>query len=344
MLRSGSLFLLVIAISGCGSTSTTAGNTAAVTDNASKPSFGLYDISSGRSESTAPVAAAKAANTTSNSAVSNSVSTSKGSRPKVPLGEKISLIQAATAQQPARANERMVVRNADIQLECESATAAQQKVESIVQAYGGFVVESQQTASDRTSLNRDTVSMTVRVPAAKFITALEEIRSSGTKVIDETVRGEDVTEEFIDVEARLKNQKALELQFMEIMKRAYSVEDAIYVQGQLAEVRGEIEKIEGRMRFLENQSSLSTIKVRLQTPTALANSSVGISARMMQSLAAGFDFAMTFILGMATFLIAILPFALFIALPGMLLFRYFWRRNNRPLSVSEIAADEIGKQ
>jgi hypothetical protein len=238
----------------------------------------------------------------------------------------------------------MVVRNADLQLECESATAAQQKIESIVQAYGGFVVESQQTASDRASLNRDTVLMTIRVPAVKFITALEEIRGSGTKVIDETVRGEDVTEEFIDVEARLKNQKALELQFMEIMKRAYSVEDAIYVQGQLADVRSEIEKIEGRKRFLENQSSLSTIKVRLQTPTAIANNAVGISARMMHSLSAGFDFALTFILGMATFLIAILPFALFVGLPGILLFRYFWRRNNRPLSVSDIAADEIGNQ
>jgi hypothetical protein len=85
-------------------------------------------------------------------------------------------------------------------------------------------------------------------------------------VIVESVKGEDVTEEFIDIEARLKTQKALEAQFLEIMKRSNSVEDALNVQTEIARVRGEIEKIEGRKRFLESQASLSTIKIKLQTP------------------------------------------------------------------------------
>jgi hypothetical protein len=338
------LFLFTIVISGC--SAETSRDSVPVAGNSAGPSFGdvAKSIAPPRTESlTQQPSSANTMSNASTARVSNSGS-AKGSRPQVSLGKSISLIQAASAQQAPVTTDRMVVRNADLQLESESATAAQQKIESIVQSYGGFVVESQQTATNRTSLNRDTVSMTVRVPAAKFITALEEIRGAGTKVIDETIRGEDVTEEFIDVEARLKNQKALELQFMEIMKRAYSVEDAIYVQGQLAEVRGEIEKIEGRKRFLENQSSLSTIKIRLQTPTAIANNSAGISSRMMQSVETGFNFSLNFMLGLATFLVAVLPFAIFIGLPVLIVFRYFWKRNDRPLSVHEIAEDELGDE
>ncbi len=94
--------------------------------------------------------------------------------------------------------------------------------------------------------------MTIRVPSEKFDETLNEIRKNSNRVIVETVKGEDVTEEFIDIEARLKTKKALEEQFLEIMKRSNSVEEALNVQRELAEVRGEIEQIEGRKRFLEN--------------------------------------------------------------------------------------------
>jgi len=185
------------------------------------------------------------------------------------------------------------------------------------------------------------VLMTVRVPAEKFTEAIEEIRKTASRVVVETIKGQDVTEEFIDIEAQLKAKKALELQFMEIMKRANSVEDALEVQRQLAEVRGEIEKIEGRKRFLENQASLSTTKIRLQTPAAISASGSGFGYRLTDSLGTGFDIALNFILGLVTFIIAVLPFALFIGLPAFLAARYFWRRQKRPMTVSEIAEEEL---
>jgi hypothetical protein len=134
-----------------------------------------------------------------------------------------------------------------------------------------------------------------------------------------------VTEEFIDIEAQLKAKKALEAQFMEIMKRANTIGDALNVQSQLASVRGEIERIEGRKRFLENQSSLSTIKIRLQTATVYAASSVGFGDRLALSFAAGADVAASFVLGLITVVVAALPFALVIGLPAFLFFRYVWK-------------------
>ena len=94
------------------------------------------------------------------------------------------------------------------------------------------------------------------------------------------------------------------------MKRANTVEDALSVQSQLADVRGEIERIEGRKRFLENQASLSTIKIRLQTAKVFAASSDGFGECLSDSFTAGFDVALNFVLGLITLLIAVLPFAL----------------------------------
>ncbi len=77
-----------------------------------------------------------------------------------------------------------------------------------------------------------------------------------------------MTEEYIDLEARIRTQQALEAQFLEIMKGAKEVSDALQVQRELANVRTEIERVEGRRRFLESQTSLSTIKVTLEPARA----------------------------------------------------------------------------
>lgn len=252
-----------------------------------------------------------------------------------------SLKQAEQNQRSTLAADRKIIRNAELDLETDSPEDAQQNITSIAESKGGFVVESQQSSTDIKSSTRDIVTMTVRVPAERFGETLDEIRKTAKRVVIETVKGQDVTEEFIDIEAQLKAKKALEAQFMEIMKRANTVEDALNVQSQLADVRGEIERIEGRKRFLENQSSLSTVKIRLQTPRVFAARSAGFSDRLADSFASGFDIAMNFVLGLVTLLVALLPVALLIGLPGALLFRYFWKRQTRPVSVAEIAEEEI---
>ena len=274
----------------------------------------------------------------------NAASNAAPAPTRQPSAGDVTLTQATTSQQAPLTVDRKIIRNADIQIESDAPADAQQKIEAIAQSYGGFVVESQQSMSDERAATRDIVTVTVRVPAEKFASAIEDIRKTGNRVINETVKGEDVTEEFIDVEARLKAKKALEEQFMEIMKRANTVGEALEVQRQLGDVRAEIEKIEGRKRFLENQASLSTIKVRLQTPAAFANSSKGFGYRLMDALATGFDFALSFVLGLITLAVAVLPFLLFICLPIYLIIRYFWRRSTRSYSVSQIAEDELGKQ
>ncbi len=264
-----------------------------------------------------------------------------GNTPSQAFTQQVSLNQAENVQNQPVVTERKIIRNADLQLESDAPDGAQQKITAIAESKGGFVVESQQSSSDARSGKRDTVTMNVRVPSEKFGETLEEIRKTASRVVVETVKSDDVTEEFIDIEAQLKAKKSLEAQFLEIMKRANTVEDALEVQRQLAEVRGEIERIEGRKRFLENQASLSTIKIRLQTPTAFTANTDGFGYRLKESFGKGFDAALSFILGLVSFVIAILPFLIFIVLPIYLVIRYFLKKRGKSATASRIAKEEL---
>lgn len=254
---------------------------------------------------------------------------------------KATTASLAQTESSAAMASRKIIRNADLALEADSPEEVQKQITTIVEANGGFVVESQQTSSDSTSRSRDTVAITLRIPAEKFDITLGEIRKTASRVVSEAVKGQDVSEEFIDIEADLTAKKALEAQFMEIMKRANTVEDALDVQRQLSEVRSSIEKIEGRKRFLENQAALSTVKLQIRTPAAISASSEGFGSRFTESFGSGIDIALNFILGLVTLIIGALPFVLFIGVPTFYISRYFYRRHNRSLSVAEIAKEEI---
>lgn len=257
------------------------------------------------------------------------------------VAQQVSLNQAEQTETAPVVAERKIIRNADLQLEADKPEDAQTKISQIAESKGGFVVETQSSASDVKANVRDTVTMTVRVPAAKFDESLNEIRATASRVIVENVKGEDVTEEFIDIEARLKTQKALETQFLEIMKQSKTVEDALNVQTEIARVRGEIEKIEGRKRFLESQASLSTIKIRLTAPTAFSQNSSGFFYQLKEAFGDGFDGALSFILFFVRLLIALIPFFLFVVLPVYFVIRYFVRKNRRQKLADEIVREEI---
>src|SRR5712664_3476154 len=129
----------------------------------------------------------------------------------------VSLNQAGAANAASQAIERKIIRNANLTLEVASPTESQRKIFSAAEAQGGIVVTSEMTqqTSDDKSKPEVSVNLVVRVPALQFDQVMEEIRGVANRVLQEKRTGQDVTEEFIDLEARIKNQKALEVQFLE---------------------------------------------------------------------------------------------------------------------------------
>lgn len=228
---------------------------------------------------------------------------------------------------PETANvERKIIRNAELTIESQNPEEAFRKVASMAEAKGGFVVTSEATQPEGAAEpSRTSVSVTLRIPAAQFDSTVEEIRKAGDRVLQDKRTGQDVTEEYIDLQARLQAKKALEAQFLEIMKQAHNVSDALEVQRQLAEVRGEIEQIEGRKRFLENQSSLSTIKVNITPPVQIIGTGGGVKEALRDGLAA----ATMIVLVLVRVIVAALPLALIVGLPTWLIVRYWIRRSRR---------------
>lgn len=233
-----------------------------------------------------------------------------------------------TAPQPSASptpvnTDRKIIRNGEFTIESKNPTEDQRKIQAIAESFGGFVVTSEfQQSSSYVSV----VNVIVRVPSAQFQAATEKIRNVGT-VLREKISGKDVTEEYVDLEAQLRAKRALEAQFLEIMKQARKVEDALSVQEKLSEVRTEIERLEGRRRYLENQAALSTINVTLQTPAPLTVASqTGFWASVKSSFGDGVDVAVSIVLGIIHFVIVMLPVFVLILLPAGLLLRYCWKR------------------
>jgi hypothetical protein len=242
----------------------------------------------------------------------------------------VSLNDSAKTEQVA-ATDRKIIRNADLTIEVASPTETQSKVVSIAEAHGGFVVNSeakQRDNGDATDRTLD-IKLVVRIPENQFGAVLDKVRGLASNRNEEKVTGQDVTEEFIDLDARIKTQRALEAQFLQIMKQAGKIEDALEVQRQIAEVRTEIEKLEGRKRFLENRSSLATITVNILAPKPITVNTSGFGRSVRDSISESVDVGAEIVLFFVRFVIVMIPITLLLLLPGGLLLRYFIRRARR---------------
>ena len=242
-----------------------------------------------------------------------------------------SLDQTEKAVSVEAAVDRKIIRDANLTIEVVSTTEAQQRVTSIAETFGGFVVtsEARQRQDSEPAKRTLDIKLVIRVPSGQFNAALEQIEKLATNLPERNVTGQDVTEEFIDLDARLKTQKALELQFLDIMKQAKKVDDALEVQSQIADVRTEIEKLEGRRRFLESKSSLSTITVNIHTPTPIVVTASGFTYTIREALSDSIDVATGIVLFFIRFAIVITPIFVLLILPAGLIALYFRRRVRR---------------
>jgi hypothetical protein len=241
----------------------------------------------------------------------------------------VSLASTGTVYAASESIERKIIRNGEITLEAASPTEGLRKITAAAESHGGFVVTSEIKQNPPSAGAKPSLSVTVvaRVPSAQFAATLEQIRAAGERVVQEKVSGQDVSEEYLDVEARLRNKKALEGQFLEIMKQARKVDDALAVQSQLADVRTEIERLEGRRRFLENQAALSTISTTLQMPQPIiAASTAGFGASIKQAFGDAVDTAASIVLFVIQAVIVLVPIGVLFGLPGWLVWRILRRR------------------
>lgn len=200
-------------------------------------------------------------------APSFSVTSPDSSRPTVPSATPPPTIQIPPKEEGiadgdaiAADTDRLIIRTGNLSLVVEDVTQAIDLISNIATDTGGFVVNSQSYHIGESL--RGTI--TVRVPSETFETAMTSIAALAVDVRSETTNSQDVTEEFVDLQARLKNLEAAEQQLLAIMAKAEKVEDVLAVQRELTNTRAQIEQTKGRIQFLERSTSTSLIQVDLE--------------------------------------------------------------------------------
>jgi hypothetical protein len=175
--------------------------------------------------------------------------------------------------------ERMIIRSGDISLVVEDVSSARDEVVGVAVGVGGYVVSTNIYGEGADKRGR----ISVRVPDEKFDQALVELRALAVRVSSESSDSQDVTEEYVDLESRLKNAEATENQYLALLEKAEDVEDILMVYERLSQVRREIEQLKGRMQYLERTSSMSLLTVHLE-PAATAGPLVRVGWSVGETL------------------------------------------------------------
>jgi len=224
---------------------------------------------------------------------------------------------------PSTAEERMIVRTGEMSLVVEEVSKACDDIARLAARFDGYVVSTWISGEEEEM--RGWIS--IRVPDDKFDQALAELRNLAVRVKSERTYSEDVTEEYIDLESRLKNAEATEKQYLALLEKAVDVEDILRIYESLSRVRQEIEQIKGRMQYLERTSSMSLISVQLE-PEATAKPLVHAGWSALEALKSAVRGIVTF--GQWLVILAIW-LLIFIPVWGTILGVILWRRRRRKI-------------
>lgn len=217
-----------------------------------------------------------------------------------------------------------VIKSASLEIRVSKGSFGRQfdRATSVAEQFGGFVSSSSVTESDG-KLSSGT--LTIRVPSNQFQAAVARFKGLG-KLTHEEQSGQDVTKEYVDLEARLKQAKAQEAFYLRLMDQAKSISDMIQIQSQLSAVQLRIEEIQGQLQFLQDQTSFSTITARIFEPGAPIGGRPKGLAKAWQDAREGFE---SVIGGTVVAAGWIAPFGL-IALAGFVGYRLVRRSRVRP--------------
>lgn len=175
-------------------------------------------------------------------------------------GSVLLAVNGSQQATPLENTERMVIRTGTLEIIAIDPLRAAEQVRDLATHLSGFVVSSRVSGSDE---RRRSAQVTVRIPAEYFDEARTEVRRIAKTVEQDTIEARDVTREYVDQEARLRNARAEEAQYLTILKRAAAVNDVLEVSSKLAEVRGRVEESEADLRFLHHQVEMSLLTTNI---------------------------------------------------------------------------------
>ncbi|MDP9426033.1 MAG: DUF4349 domain-containing protein [Actinomycetota bacterium] len=214
-----------------------------------------------------------------------------------------------------------IVKTADLGMRAEDVRESASRAQEIAARFGGSVASSRIDGGD----GAVTADLVLSVPSAEFEAALDDLRGLG-EVTTDTVGGEDVTEEFVDLRSRERNLLAAEESLLRLYDKAESVDDAISIERELTDLRGQIEVVQGRIQYLEERTSTSRISLAIEPLQKLAESRPSLEPARAVSTA--WNASLNFLGTVAGAAISVLVFGWWLV-PALVVAAVWWRRRPR---------------
>lgn len=153
-------------------------------------------------------------------------------------------------------SNRMIVKNGDVRLTVKDTDVAIDRATQIIGDAGGYIVSSRVWYQDYYGNNLKYATITIGVPVNEFEKVLSKLRGLATKVVDETAAGDDVTDQFVDLQSQLTNLEATRARIQDFLKDARTIDEALRINQELSNIEGQIEQIKGQMNYLEKRSTI----------------------------------------------------------------------------------------
>ena len=208
--------------------------------------------------------------------------------------------------------EKKIQRNANISIEVKNLDESIDKLNEIILLFNAEIISSNKGGLD---FGQPYANIRIRVLSSNLDSAIKEFKKLSTKIISENVYTNDVTEEFIDTEARLKIMKSTEDRFNSLLLKSETVEEIIQVEKELMRIRGDIESLEGRLNYLSKTTDTSEINLNLNEQIPITGESWKINdsfTSALQNLSSFAKWLADFIINIIVFIPAIIVIALII--------------------------------
>ena len=212
-------------------------------------------------------------------------------------------------------SKRKIIKNGEIHFESDNIAQTRKIIFENVKELDGYISDDRVANEE----NKVEYHITIRVPSSNFDLLLNKISENAENIDSKNVSATDVTEEFIDIEARIKTKKELEFRYKELLLQAKKVEELLAIEKELGTLRSDIESIEGRLKFINNNIELSTLTIVFYDHNT---SSFNLSDKIFDGLQNGWSIFLWLIVG----LVNLWPFLIIVL---MLLSFLKWRRDKK---------------
>ncbi len=178
--------------------------------------------------------------------------------------------------------ERKIIMRANLSIEIKNIDEVDSRITNLIENYNGYIADSSNWENQN---KQKFYRYQLRIPADNFNQILSELDSDNFgQVLSRSVSGQDVTEEYMDLDIRLRNLLAQEERYRELLDKAEEVEEILKIEKELTRVRTDIERLQGRQNYLDNQINYSTITVDFRQPEPISSGTPGIIKALRNAL------------------------------------------------------------